>query len=473
MKLVWLRRDLRAIDNSALVAASQSGEPVAALYVATPETWSRHSLAPIQADLMFRRLSSLSVELEKYNIPLFYAEVDTYRRASDFVVETAKAHGITSIYFNKEYEFNEQRRDHHLEELLESSSIECIGLDDKCIFKPGSVFNKQGAYFKVFTPFKKAYLSKLEQESFVVSKPVSTEGSAKLVGVEKFSPSSQFTYPRKDSQAYSVETEDILRQLREFVSAQANQYNEDRDFPAIEGTSRLSAYLAIGALSVRQCMARLHYQQSSPLSSGREVWQSELIWREFYQHLLHFESKLSKGKSFVAWGDQLHWKNNPQHIEAWKQGQTGYPIVDAAMRQLNQTGWMHNRLRMIVASYLVKDLHVDWRIGEQYFMSALIDGDYAANNGGWQWCASTGCDGQPYFRIFNPITQGEKFDPNGEFVRRWVPELSEVPLKHLHKPWTWLDAKVLSYPTPIVDHKTERAITLDLYKEAKESVERA
>jgi deoxyribodipyrimidine photo-lyase len=220
-------------------------------------------------------------------------------------------------------------------------------------------------------------------------------------------------------------------------------------------------------------MARLMYQQALPLQGGREVWQSELIWREFYQHLIYFEPKLSKGHSFTMWGDNLVWRNNPAEIEAWKRGRTGYPIIDAAMAQLNNTGWMHNRLRMVVASFLVKDLHVDWRIGEEYFMSNLIDGDYAANNGGWQWCASTGCDGQPYFRIFNPITQGEKFDSDGSFIRRWIPELETVPEQYIHKPWCWPKAKSLSYPSPIVDHKTEREITLALYKNAKENLDGA
>jgi len=162
------------------------------------------------------------------------------------------------------------------------------------------------------------------------------------------------------------------------------------------------------------------------------------------------------------------WPNRDEHITAWKEGKTGYPIVDAAMRQLNQTGWMHNRLRMIVASFLIKDLHVDWRIGEAYFMSKLIDGEFAANNGGWQWCASTGCDGQPYFRIFNPTTQGERFDPSGDFVRRWIPELADVPAKYIHQPMKWNRVKEASYPSPIVDHKVQREITLANYKDAKD-----
>lgn len=216
-------------------------------------------------------------------------------------------------------------------------------------------------------------------------------------------------------------------------------------------------------------MARLYAESKMGfLSQGAQTWLSELIWREFYQHLLTFEPKLCKGKDFLYWGRYVKWWQEHDHFERWCRGETGYPIVDAAMRQLNQTGWMHNRLRMIVASFLTKDLHIDWRWGERYFMSKLIDGDYAANNGGWQWCASTGCDGQPYFRIFNPITQGEKFDESGVFIRHWIPELSSVPDKYIHAPWLWAGVNSVLYPSPIVDHKAEREVTLDMYKQARD-----
>lgn len=216
-----------------------------------------------------------------------------------------------------------------------------------------------------------------------------------------------FDYPRVDSQSWPVDFETIRNQLRDFCREQVQNYHQLRDFPAREGTSVLSPYLAIGALSARQCVARLYRESSmGALSEGAQVWLSELIWREFYQHLVAIEPNISKSRDFHEWGSRLEWWNDNEKFQRWCEGTTGYPIVDAAMRQLNQTGWMHNRLRMIVASFLTKNLHIDWRWGERYFMSKLIDGDYAANNGGWQWCASTGCDGQPYFRIFNPVSQG-------------------------------------------------------------------
>ncbi|MDC5805931.1 deoxyribodipyrimidine photo-lyase [Vibrio europaeus] len=470
MKIVWLRRDLRVEDNTALNCACSRGEPVVALYIATPQTWQEHSLAPIQADLIYRRLLALQSDLSKKNISLYYAQTDSFKDAARLVAEVALKEGASGVYLNKEYELNELGRDELLSDLLATEGIDCKSIDDKCILNPGSVVNKQGHYFKVFTPFKRAYLAAMYRQPVAVTKLNPQQRRGKLISnrVAEFSSQCDFDYPRESSERYAVDTEQIIQALRSFDSDKVDSYHSHRDFPAIDGTSALSPYLAIGALSVRQCMARLMYQQILPLSGGREVWQSELIWREFYQHLAYYEPKLSQGKSFTSWGDNLVWLNPTAAIDAWKKGLTGYPIVDAAMRQLNQTGWMHNRLRMIVASFLVKDLHVDWRVGEHYFMSKLVDGDYAANNGGWQWCASTGCDGQPYFRIFNPTTQGERFDPDGAFIRRWIPELLSVPDKHIHQPHKWGNAKDLSYPEPIVDHKTEREITLSLYKEAKE-----
>lgn len=469
MKLVWLRRDLRVDDNSALIAALNSNEPVAAVFIATPAQWQQHHLARIQADLIWRRLAELSGELEALNVPLLYRQVDRYGQAAQAVSELALELQANEVWVNRDYELNEQRRDALCEQLLEPHGVSFKSCHDKCALAPGEVKNQQGEYFKVFTPFKKAYLKLFYAQPLSVLKAREGVSWPLPSSLEswRFSKQASFDYPRQTSQAWPAQTTEIIALLREFCQQSADDYKLRRDFPAQAGTSKLSAYLAIGALSVRQCLARLSYGHDV-LSEGRQVWQSELIWREFYQHLLWFEPKLSRGESFLNWGKRLAWQRRGRHFDAWKQGQTGYPIVDAAMRQLNQTGWMHNRLRMIVASFLIKDLHISWRQGEDYFMSQLIDGDYAANNGGWQWCASTGCDGQPYFRIFNPITQGEKFDPEGEFVRHWVPELSEVPDKFLHQPWKWDGVKLLSYPAPIVDHKPEREITLQLYKEAKD-----
>lgn len=466
MKLMLFNRDLRTIDNTALIAAIDGVTPVVACFIIAPQQWAEHDLAPIQADLIFRRLRELENELSALNIPLLVASADNFDGANQWLVELCTKHDIGDIYLNRDYEFNERQRVEQLELLAATNGISVNAFHDKCMLLPGSVLNKQGGYFKVFTPFRKAWQNQFSRAE-VVKPPVSAPCTADFQGLSSLEEC--FTYPRQDSRQYHVSTDSILTRLRQFSDESVRNYHNERDIPAIDGTSQLSPYLAIGALSVRQCIARLYYDaEGEPLSEGAQVWLSELIWREFYQHLTHFEPKLSKHKGYLEWEKGLRWPGEDVWFDRWCEGKTGYPIVDAAMQQLNQTGWMHNRLRMIVASFLTKDLNIDWRRGERYFMSKLVDGDFAANNGGWQWCASTGCDGQPYFRIFNPITQGERFDSQGEFVRTWLPELRDVPNKFIHKPWTWPHFGDVAYPAPIVDHKTQREITLALYKEAKD-----
>lgn len=473
MHIVWFRRDLRTIDNTALQHALASGKPILALFIATPQQWKAHHKAPIQADFLYRRLHELQHELRALNIPLLYAEVADFQEQAAVVMALLTFDNVCAIHANKEYELNEQQRDDLVVSTCPAEKHVYLH-HDKCILPPGSVLNQQGSYFKVFTPFKRAWLKKMSDTGVSVAprpQPTNTQMPAVAVFepiVHEFHAQSAFSYPRQDSKHYDVRTDSLIQTLRNFCQQEAINYQARRDFPAIAGTSKLSPYLALGCLSARQCVARLTYQKDvDALQAGEQVWLSELIWREFYQHLLEFEPKLSKGLPFVDWAIHLVWRNHADWLACWKAGTTGYPIVDAAMRQLNQTGWMHNRLRMIVASFLTKDLLIDWRQGEDYFMSKLIDGDYAANNGGWQWSASTGCDGQPYFRIFNPISQGEKFDAKGDFVRTWLPELQTVPDKYIHQPWNWKDSHTLDYPPPIVDHKTQRVIALEMYKQAK------
>jgi deoxyribodipyrimidine photo-lyase len=470
MKLVWLRRDLRVADNTALKTAILSGEPVAAIFMATPKQWTCHHLAPIQADFIFRRLEELKKELKHVNIDLLYHEVATFTDSVEFVVDLAKRNGFNEILVNKEYELNEVQRDQHLCHLAHQYHITVSCFDDKCVMPPGSILNQQGHFFKVFTPFKKAWLRSMVCPQISAVEPAQVGTFCDDLNGYYFDASTAyFSYPRESSEAWPVRFEDARGLLRAFCYNDVDEYHHQRDFPIQDQTSRLSPYLAVGILSARQCVARLFaYSQGRSFSQGVETWLSELVWREFYQHLLYFRPELSKGHNFHSWANSLVWKESEARLECWKQGQTGYPIVDAAMRQLNKTGWMHNRLRMIVASFLTKDLHISWRRGEEYFMSKLIDGDYASNNGGWQWCASTGCDGQPYFRIFSPISQGKKFDAEGEFVRFWVPELKNVPNKYIHEPWLWTSVNNVSYPNPIVDHKEERRLTLSIYKEAKD-----
>ncbi|MDA9558228.1 deoxyribodipyrimidine photo-lyase [Vibrio sp.] len=502
MHLMWFRRDLRINDNTALTEAIRTNEPVIAVFFDSPQQWQQHELAPIQADLIYRRLEELKQELADKFIPLLFISAPLYSDIPSVLQTLCKSLNVRKVWANKDYELDETQRDAQVTQSLANDGVECVFYHDKCLLPPESVKNKSGTFFKVFTPFKNQYLSLLSgldvnvnirskidvdkrAQQAIYDDIVHNEQYRAFLGEGKFG----LQYPRTDSQRYTVKTSEIKRLLTDFIQSRVIHYDSRRDFPSVDGTSQLSPYLAIGALNVRQCLRALRngningkiningtsacdsedFHFNTPFeSTGGQIWLSELIWRDFYQHLQYHQPTLSKRKSFHDWGYYLQWDRSPEILEKWKSGQTGYPIVDAAMRQLNHTGWMHNRLRMVVASFLVKDCLIDWRKGESYFMQTLIDGDYAANNGGWQWCASTGCDGQPYFRIFNPTSQSERFDAEGEFIRRWVPELAPVPNKYVHTPSKWVEFDSTGYPLPIVDHAKMRKEALLRYKQAKD-----
>ncbi|MDR6983794.1 deoxyribodipyrimidine photo-lyase [Rheinheimera pacifica] len=467
LNVVWLRNDLRSFDNvvlsSATEDAARTGAAVLALYIATPKTWQIHDMAPIKQDLIRRRVKQLQQELATLNIPLLAVEGSSYQQIPA-VFNQLGQHFLLKVFVQSEYELREQQRDNAVEQTVLSLHGQFIRFDTQCIMPPGSVRTQQGEIYKVFTPFKRSWLAQLKQQGvscYARPKPLAP-AELKLPDwpVLKAGDNSSAEWP--------VAEHDVLQLMRAFCREKVQNYQTARDFPAIEGTSKLSAYLAIGVVSAAQCIARLQLEAADSWQqdkSGAEVWLSELIWREFYKHILLAYPDLIKHQPFQAETAAIRWSNNPSLFKAWCDGATGYPIVDAAMRQLNQTGWMHNRLRMITASFLVKDLHIDWRWGERYFMSKLIDGDFAANNGGWQWAASTGTDAAPYFRIFNPVSQSEKFDPNGDFIRFYVPQLSKLQGKAIH--WPHGPGIANGYPAPVVDHGEARKHTLALFAEVK------
>lgn len=466
--LVWFRADLRVHDNLALAAACRSPEArVLAVFIATPGQWQQHAMAPRQAAYLSSHLNGLQCSLAEKGIPLIYKEVSDFSAQCQVVQAICEQYAVTHLFYNYQYEFNERQRDRQLEKILQD--VEFQGFDDSVMLPPGSVMTGNHEMYKVFTPFKNAFIKRLKEAlpECVAAPTVRGEAITEI-------PEREFDYPQQafDETLFPATEKNAIAKLRQFCKAGAGDYDARRDFPATEGTSRLSACLALGVLSPRQCLHRLLAEQPQALDGGPgSVWLNELIWREFYRHLMTYHPDFCKHRPFIPWTDNVNWQHNESHLQAWQKGETGFPIVDAAMRQLNETGWMHNRLRMITASFLVKDLLIDWRVGERYFISQLIDGDLAANNGGWQWAASTGTDAAPYFRIFNPATQGQKFDADGEFIRRWLPALSNVPAKAIHDPWAWADKQgvKLDYPRPIVDHKQARVATLAAYEAARKA----
>ncbi|OHU85416.1 MULTISPECIES: deoxyribodipyrimidine photo-lyase [Pseudoalteromonas] len=456
--IFWFRRDLRYFANEALIAAVENGASEALFFVCEKQ-WREHDVAPIQIDLLKRRVAWLGEALAQHAITLHIVEVDTFAEIPKALKDFCDERSTNLVYANTEYEVNERERDR----LCQTQGLELKLYDGDLVAPPHSVKTKSGEMFKVFTPFKKAWLKQYEQTHFYIpSWPKEKSANYTTWQVAKCLTS------YGSSSKWPVDDENIAQIANHFIEYKCGKYQAQRDIPSVKGTSGLSPYLALGIISVKQLLAQLQLYYPDILhttSSSEFCWVNELIWREFYRHLIISFEQLCRHRNFNEKYDAVVWRQDEQQFSAWCEGRTGYPIVDAAMRQLNQTGWMHNRLRMIVASFLTKHLLIDWRRGEKYFMQNLIDGDLASNNGGWQWAASTGCDAQPYFRIFNPIAQSEKFDPQGDFIRKYVPELNEVPDKHIHFPHDYLALKQSSdYVAPIVDHKEARARALAAFK---------
>ncbi len=474
--LFWFRQDLRLHDNPGLAAAQQAarqaGVPLEALFIATPAQWQAHDLAPRRAQLLEARLNSLGEALAELGIHLHLLEVASFAELPAQLLAWLQSGSADSgldvqLFANRELIVDEVRRDRMVDHQLRAVGGHCHWFDERCLFAPGEITTGAGAMFQVFTPFSRVWLARLSQQGFAMAPPLQPQeatGGRSLA----WQPIS-LNYPKCPCEEWPVSEKAIRQRLWLFVQHKLKAYAERRDFPALAGTSQISPYLAMGALSVRQCLAAMQAALGHlPLERSEPgfAWLNELIWREFYLHLMACEPRLAKGEPFKQGMAQLAWQHDETRFAAWCAGMTGFPIVDAAMRCLAQTGWMHNRLRMIVASFLCKDLHLPWWWGERYFMQQLLDGELAANNGGWQWSAGTGADAAPWFRIFNPTTQGQKCDPQGEFIRTYLPELARVPLKQLHTPHAWLAAQgqAACYPAPIVDHAVARQITLALFQ---------
>ncbi len=454
--LIWFRNDLRTHDNTALHHAAQHArtrnEAVRAVFIATPGQWQQHAMSPRQQYLMQSALQALHQTLASCGITFELLQADTFADIPELLADYTQKHKVSALFTNREYLVNEMQRD---EIVTEKLNCTCHWYHDRLIIEPGALLNGSGQPYKVYTPFAKAWRRLCaERQAQPLKRPRSLGEKLTPKKLPSFcEPVELGDWPQNEDSA--------LKQLRNFCRERVQDYARKRDLPAEPGTSRLSAALAIGLLSPRQCLARLQAEQDSPseTANGADIWLSELIWREFYQHVAYHFPRVVKGKAFKPETDAIRWRDDDADFQAWCEGRTGFPIVDAGMRQLRQTGWMHNRLRMITASFLAKDLHIDWRRGERYFMSQLIDGEFAANNGGWQWAASTGTDAAPYFRVFNPTTQGKRFDPDGHFIRRYVPELADLTAREIHSPPS-LD----NYPAPIVDHKLAREHAIALFK---------
>lgn len=473
-QLIWFRQDLRVRDHAALWHACQQG-PSIGLIILSPEQWKIHHDAPIKTNFYLRQLQQLKKELEQFNIPLIIQVIPYWKDIADYICELTHQLHIENVYSNIEVGVNELKRDKTVQQALNQKGKELFLFHDRTIFPLRSIRNQSQQPYQVFGAFKKACYSKLDISGLPQCYPIPKKQKAKpesdsnikslsLEDIEAFFDSSI----SKDQQNLWSTGEDFaLEQLDVFIEDHLSTYKLERDFPNVKGTSQLSPYLNLGILSIRQCLQALFRAEHGNFhlaNEGQQTWLDELLWREFYQHILFDFPHVSKHIPFKKDTQKIKWNHNPEHLTAWQTGQTGIPIIDAGMRQLLKTGWMHNRVRMITAMFLCKNLLIDWRIGEQWFMEHLIDGDLAANNGGWQWCASTGTDAVPYFRIFNPIAQSKKFDPNGGYIRQWVDELAHLDNKVIHEPYSSKTPLQLNYPKPIVDLKETRMKAIETFK---------
>ncbi len=462
--LIWFRQDLRLADNPALTAAAMRGSPIVAAYVLDDETPGRWAMSGASRWWLHRSLVSLSADLKKLGIPLVLR-----RGLADAVIPNLTTEiGADAVYWNRCYEPFAVARDTAIKAALTRSGVKAESFAAALIAEPWTVKTQSGTPFRVFTPFWRA-LEKDRRPAKPQKAPAYRQPFRQIAGDDL---DGWHLLPTKPNWATGFDDwtqgeAGAQKQLALFIDDALGDYPATRNLPGIEGVSRLSPYLHWGEISIRQVWHAIELHAGT----GADAYLRELGWRDFAHHLLWQFPDLPE-KPFHEEFQAFPWRSDAEALKAWQRGQTGYPFVDAGMRQLWSTGWMHNRVRMVVASFLIKHLLLPWQDGEAWFWDCLVDADLAANAMNWQWVAGSGADAAPYFRIFNPVLQGEKFDADGAYVRRWVPELADLPDKWLHKPWE-APADILAkanvrlgetYPHPIVDHDIARRRALDALK---------
>ncbi len=462
----WFRRDLRVSDNVALSEAAGRAENVVPVFIFEDAFRTGPDVGAARLAFLLQSAESLRKNLAEMGRTL----IIRCGKSEEILPQLCREADAQAVFANKRYEPYAQRRDERIAGLLLRAGFGFELFKDAVIWEEMEILNQTGKPYTVFTPYSRAWKAKPIPAPKGKLKASSLQASALNIQSDLLPQSpDEIGFPLPQAIPPAGERA-ALELLRQFMAGPVYEYGANRDFPAVNGTSNLSPHLRAGTIGIRTVFAELAKarKKASPAqAAGCDVFLSELVWREFYLQVLHNFPHVTKG-AFRPEYDALKWSDNRAHFQAWCEGRTGYPIVDAAMRCLNATGTMPNRLRMIAAMFLTKDLLIHWQWGERYFMKQLVDGDLAANNGGWQWSAGTGTDAAPYFRIFNPVSQGEKFDPQGRFVRRWVPELEDFPDDMIHQPWeNPLLLARSSYPQRMVLHEEQRGKCLAMFKAVK------
>ncbi|MDX1648383.1 MAG: deoxyribodipyrimidine photo-lyase [Myxococcota bacterium] len=460
----WFRNDLRRRDNRALREACDGADALLCLFVLDPRLLEREDAGGPRLRFLREGLTRLDEALQERGQRLVVRRGDP----AEVVPRVLHESGAERLVFARDTTPYARRRDDAVRARAEKQGVRVRAVKDRVLFEADEVQKKDGGSYAVYSPFRDRLYARLREE------PLRPERAPRLPppvpGVDAGSlPSpADLGVADDDTDLPTAGADAARRRLDAFLAGGLRHYARDRDRPAVDGTSRLSPYLRFGMISARECVyaARDAAADEPGLRRGARAWIDELVWRDFYAAVLQENPHVLRRSHKPAF-DAVRWLDRDDELEAWCRGETGYPLVDAGMRQLRATGWVHNRVRMVVASFLTKDLLVDWRRGERFFFTRLVDGDPASNNGGWQWAASTGTDPQPWFRIFNPTTQAKRFDPDGTYVRRWIPELEAAPTDRVHEPWRW-PGRGDRYPDPIVDHKERRELALARYREASE-----
>ncbi|SDN08006.1 deoxyribodipyrimidine photo-lyase [Polaromonas sp. JS666] len=482
--LMWFRRDLRVQDNAALHHALKACKQVFCVFVFDRDILDALPRADRRVEFIHGSVLSLDGQLRRLGTAHGTAQaglIVVHGHAGEAVPRLAAEWAVDAVFANHDDEPQALARDTAVQAALESRGVSFHSFKDHVIFERQEVLTLAGKPYTVFTPYKNAWLKKVD-DFYLKAYPIDPYAAAlaAMPGEGRAVPSlAELGFEKTNLAALRIPTgsEGADRLFEDFLP-RMDQYKTARDFPAVKGPSYLGVHLRFGTLSIRQ-MAAAALSPEHRDGEGAATWLSELIWRDFYAQILSNFPHAVHG-AFKPEYDAITWESGAGAdalFLAWCEGRTGYPLVDAAMAQLNQTGYMHNRLRMVTASFLVKDLGIDWRRGERYFAEKLNDFDLSANNGGWQWAASTGCDAQPYFRIFNPVSQSEKFDADGSFIRRYVPALARLPAAAIHSPWLATPLELAAagvvmgkdYPRPIVQHDEARALTLQRYAVVKKA----
>ncbi len=467
--LVWLRNDLRMDDNPALREACKLSEEVHAIYIYSQNQNKEHNEANCKIDFFIENLKDLSKSLSKVNIPLTIIDSDGFNDNPEVIKKYIELNSIEKIFWNNQFGEDEINRDESVKDLLQNSNIEIKTFDEQVVFEPGSILTGEGKPYSVFTPFKRKWIENFTLDKLDIEFKYTEKKSTKIKSnINDFNFNFQKTHS-VDMSLWPIGENEAQMRLQFYLDKNIFKYAQDRNDPIIDGTSRLSAYLASGIISPKRCILEALKLNNFELDSGEKgivKWIDEIIWREFYKNIMFSFPKVSRGQPFQEYTKKIKWRFNDDEFNAWKSGNTGFPIIDAAMKQLINEGWMHNRLRMVVAMFFTKNMLHDWRLGEEFFMQNLIDGDFSSNNGGWQWSSSTGTDAAPYFRIFNPLTQSKNFDSDGLFIKKYINELKDLDKKDIHDP----DENIrnhCNYPTQMLDLKQSRLRAIDAFNEAK------